>query len=142
MKWLDLRTPRLRFLEYGGFDDKFPKHEGLPVLETLKIDLRGFSLSDCKAKEDQEKRLNDEVMSLFSTIPNIKSLTIFSNAFILLSLFPDELVMRRGSPFRELKDLTLHISGYCVPRKCESVRAYLLHNSPDAKFNTIMHHLS
>ncbi|KAL4577882.1 hypothetical protein LXL04_013997 [Taraxacum kok-saghyz] len=106
----ELRTPRLKFMEYRGYD--FPKHEeNLSDLETLVIDYRGFYRYSYMG-EQQEKQLNEDLLCLFSRVPNVKSLTLFSPTFHLLHLFPYELE-RRSSPFRELKKLKLDFRVCC-----------------------------
>ncbi|KAI3699364.1 hypothetical protein L2E82_43624 [Cichorium intybus] len=139
----DLKTPRLRFFDYQG--PNFPllrTHEGLPVLETVLIDFHGV----CWHKE-QQKRMFDDMVSLFCMLHDVKSLTLFSSVVHLLSLFPDELV-RQTSPFRELNDLKLdfrylhcqNLFGSKLRSSFEffevpsDVTSYLLRNSPDAKF--------
>ncbi|KAL4571890.1 hypothetical protein LXL04_018657 [Taraxacum kok-saghyz] len=141
-KW-ELRTPRLRYLEYGGSD--FPKHEGLPVLETLKIDFDEFNFSYMGS--EVEKRRNDDLLSLLFGVPRVKSLTLFKTTVLLLYRFKDDL-MKRGTPnLKELRDLKVDFGENCCPwlfhepGGFEYVKDYLLQNSPHAKV-TIMHEYS
>ncbi|CAI9276452.1 unnamed protein product [Lactuca saligna] len=138
----EVTTPRLKFFDYKGHNfPLLPIHEGLPVLEKVVIDFNGL----CYRR--QEKLMFDDLMAMFYTMKNVKSLTLCSSVVQLLSFFPDELV-RRSSPFRELKELKMDFT-YLLwqnlfERICErsketfqvplDVKSYLLKNSPDAKF--------
>ncbi|XP_024984061.1 putative F-box/LRR-repeat protein At5g02930 [Cynara cardunculus var. scolymus] len=82
----DFTTPNLRFFEYIG--SNFPQlrtHDGLPVLETVVIDFHGVCY------HVHEKRMFDDLISLFWALDNAKSLTLFSSIVDLLSLFPEKL---------------------------------------------------
>lgn len=90
----------------------------------------------------------DDLMAMFYTMKNVKSLTLCSSIVQLLSFFPDELV-RRSSPFRELKELKMDFRNLLWQNLFErisvrsketfqvplDVKTYLLKNSPDAKFS-------
>ncbi|KAI3748096.1 hypothetical protein L6452_10966 [Arctium lappa] len=149
--WFDrceLTTPNLRFFEYIGSDFPMLKtHDGLPVLETVVIDFHGV------CNRVHEKRMFDDLISLFGALCTAKSLTLFSSIVDLLCLFSEELV-NSYSPFRKLKCLNLGLRYLLYqnlferPRRwsIESVempavvKAYLLHKSPEAKFSVIYPH--
>ncbi|XP_023749779.1 F-box/LRR-repeat protein At3g26922-like [Lactuca sativa] len=140
----EVTTPRLKFFDYKGhnFHLLLPTHEGLPVLEKVVIDFNGL----CYRR--QEKLMFDDLMAMFYTMKNVKSLTLCSSIVQLLSFFPDELV-RRSSPFRELKELKMDFRNLLWQNLFErisvrsketfqvplDVKTYLLKNSPDAKFS-------
>ncbi|KAI3793926.1 hypothetical protein L1987_36549 [Smallanthus sonchifolius] len=135
-------TPKLRYFECRGFN--FPRlttrQGGLPVLDTLVVDYTGY----CSQKKD--KKTVDDLLMLFSSFYNAKSLTVFSSVFHLLSFFPDELV-NRGSPFGDLKCLKMDFSLFLTQSPLSDefwkflpvVKAYLLQKSPDAKCIMIYH---
>lgn len=140
----EVTTPRLKFFDYKGhnFHLLLPTHEGLPVLEKVVIDFNGL----CYRR--QEKLMFDDLMAMFYTMKNVKSLTLCSSIVQLLSFFPDELV-RRSSPFRVLKELKMDFRNLLWQNLFErisvrsketfqvplDVKTYLLKNSPDAKFS-------
>ncbi|KAI3799317.1 hypothetical protein L1987_34610 [Smallanthus sonchifolius] len=142
----ELATPKLRYFEYRGCNiPHLTTHQGgLPVLETVVIDHNGF----CGL--NQEKIMFDDVVMLFNTLCNAKSLTVFLSIVHLLLLFPGELVNRR-SPFRDLKCLKVDFSFFLTQHFFESrdktwretmeflpgLRDYLLQKSHDAEFTVI-----
>ncbi|KAJ9540302.1 hypothetical protein OSB04_026808 [Centaurea solstitialis] len=99
----ELRTPNLRFFKYTGWD--FPRletHDGLPVLDTVVIDLEGL----CKLSE--EKRRIDDLISLFRGVGNARSVTLSSRIARLLCLFEGNLE-ELDSPFCDLKCLKMDV---------------------------------
>ncbi|KAJ0841161.1 putative leucine-rich repeat domain superfamily [Helianthus annuus] len=137
-----LTTPNLRDFNCQGCN--FPRlqaHQGgLPVLDTVVIDFIG------SCRENQRRKTFDDLMMLFNTLHNAKSLTLYSAVVQLMTFFPDELA-KRCSPFRELKFLKVDFSRFHCQRLFEgdcrslsellkvvpSVKSYLLKNSHEAK---------
>ncbi|KAM0017506.1 putative F-box domain, leucine-rich repeat domain superfamily, F-box-like domain superfamily [Helianthus debilis subsp. tardiflorus] len=139
----ELNTPNLEYFECRG--SNFPRlqtrdPDGLPVLETVVIDYNGF------CRENQRRETFDDLMMLFNSLHNAKSLVVYSSVVQLLSYFGDELG-NRCSPFRELNCLKVDFShfyfqklfeGDCVSlsgllRLVPGVKGYLLQKSQDAK---------
>ncbi|KAJ0531328.1 putative leucine-rich repeat domain superfamily [Helianthus annuus] len=139
----ELNTPNLEYFECRG--SNFPRlqtrdPDGLSVLETVVIDYNGF------CRENQRRKTFDDLMMLFNSLHNAKSLVVYSSVVQLLSYFGDELG-NRCSPFRELKCLKVDFShfyyqklfeGDCVSlsellRLVPGVKGYLLQKSQDAK---------
>ncbi|KAL4569036.1 hypothetical protein LXL04_024663 [Taraxacum kok-saghyz] len=138
----ELTTPKLKLFDYRGAN--FPLlriHEGVPDLETAVIGFHGY----CNKK--RQKLMFDDVLAMFCALRNVKSLTVFSSVVELLGIFPEELGRRR-SPFGELKELKMDFRYYFWQNLFDSpckgsfesfevpldVKAFLLHNCPDAKF--------
>ncbi|KAI3793927.1 hypothetical protein L1987_36550 [Smallanthus sonchifolius] len=142
----ELMTPKLRYFECQG--NNFPRlktHQGgLPVLDTAVIGYNGF------CSQNKEKMMFDDLLMLFGSIYNAKSLTVSSSVVHLLTLFTNELV-KQCSPFRDLKCLKLDFSSFhyqklfvvpCRPLKealrlLPGVKGYLLQKSHDVKCTMI-----
>ncbi|XP_076948087.1 F-box/FBD/LRR-repeat protein At1g16930-like [Bidens hawaiensis] len=138
-------TPKLRYFKWGGRN--FPRlvtHEGgFPMLDTVVIDYNGFPMLDTVGK------VFDDLLMLFNTLHNAKSLTLFSPVVHLLRLFP----VNGCSPFRELKLLKLDFrcfwyhNGLQAPdseltrellEHVPGLKAYLLPESHDAKCSVMV----
>ncbi|KAJ9540301.1 hypothetical protein OSB04_026807 [Centaurea solstitialis] len=141
-----LTTPNLRFFKYIG--SEFPRletHDGLPLLDTVVVDFQGL----CELSE--EKRMIDDLISLFRGVGNARSVTLSSRIAHLLCLFEGNLE-ELDSPFCDLKCLKMDVRYMEQDEKLfdthsgrrtqliemkTAVKAYLLKRSPEAKFSII-----
>nr|XP_043619847.1 F-box/FBD/LRR-repeat protein At5g56420-like [Erigeron canadensis] len=123
----ELSTPKLRIFKFRArtFPVLVTPPQALPVLDEVVLDYQG---------SENRKQSFQEMITMFSTCHNAKSLTISMYAVLLLSRFWKELV-KHCSPFRGLKFLKLDEDGFGkIP---SDVKDYLLQYSVDAIISVV-----
>ncbi|XP_076942333.1 F-box/LRR-repeat protein 13-like [Bidens hawaiensis] len=133
VKRCEFTTPKLRYFEWrgGNFPNMVAHEGGFPILDTVVIDYNGYWL------QGVGRKMFDNLLMLFNTLHNARSLKVFSPVVHLLTLFP----VNGHSPFRDLKCLELDFSSFCNEDLFELVsglKDYLLPKSRDAKCNVMV----
>ncbi|XP_076910901.1 putative F-box/FBD/LRR-repeat protein At4g03220 [Bidens hawaiensis] len=135
----EFTTPKLKYFYWNGRD--IPHLTGgFPVLETVSIDYNGY------CRQEKERMMFDDLLMLFNSLRNARSLDLSSPVVHLLTLFP---LNGSSPPFPKLKCLKLHLESFRNPhlffqRPCRlltellelvpGLKAYLLPRSPDSFF--------